>query len=239
MNRTLSTGTAIGVLAVLALAVLACTAPNAANVEATANAAQATVIAAATIGYGQITPQDFQASEVAGTVMAINVQQTLAAQGKGGQPSQPTALPPTITAAPGGLPTLAINTPVPTSPPAGDQATITGKVCYPAGGIPPLNIYAQVVSNGQVFSIQNPENTGTYSINVPGGNYFVFAYPTTPLSPDDSLAGAYSAFVTCGLTASCTDHSLIGVLLQPGQTVTGVDICDWYAPPGTFPTRPR
>jgi len=213
------------IIAVLLLAGLACTAPNAASVEQTANAAQQTVVAAATIGYGQITPQDYQASEVAGTVMAIYVQQTLAAQA-------PAA---TITAQPVAI----TDTPLPPTETPASVGTITGKVCYPAGGIPPLTIYITALAGGGVFSFPNPPDVSTYSASVPAGNYTAFAYPTIPFDPADSLVGGYTQFVPCGLDAStCSDHTLIEVVVYANQTTSGVDICDWQSDPGVLPPRP-
>jgi hypothetical protein len=49
---------------------------------------------------------------------------------------------------------------------------------------------------------------------------------------------AGTAAVSCGLRASCTDHSLVRVTMRGGETTSGVDVSDWYAPPGTFPARP-
>jgi len=54
----------------------------------------------------------------------------------------------------------------------------------------------------------------------------------------DGLAGAYTPAVACGLRAECTDHSVIRVAVTGGQTASGVDILDWYAPAGAFPKRP-
>ena len=66
------------------------------------------------------------------------------------------------------------------------------------------------------------------------GAYVVIAYVDRP----DSSSGGFTAAVACGMTSNCTDHSLRRVTVAPGQTVTGVDLIDWYASPGTFPVRP-
>lgn len=53
-----------------------------------------------------------------------------------------------------------------------------------------------------------------------------------------SLGGMYSEAVTCGLTAECTEHSLLVFTVKPGETIANIDICDWHAqdqlppPPG-------
>jgi hypothetical protein len=53
-----------------------------------------------------------------------------------------------------------------------------------------------------------------------------------------ALAGAYTAAAACGLGPSCTDHSAVRVTVRAGETVTGVDVTDWYTGVGAFPSRP-
>ena len=47
----------------------------------------------------------------------------------------------------------------------------------------------------------------------------------------------YSQAVACGLGSECTDHSPVVVQVAPGAEISGVDICDWYAP-GDVPSNP-
>jgi hypothetical protein len=58
---------------------------------------------------------------------------------------------------------------------------------------------------------------------VPPGEYVAYAW-----LPDFSGGGSYSQSVPCGLTVSCTDHSLIQFVVAPGATVTDIEVCDWY-----------
>jgi len=222
------------VTAAALIATLACTAPNQTSVEQTASAGQATLAAQVTVSYGQLTPRDIEVTDVASTVMAVYVQQTLAAQA-----TQVAIQPfgPTITAAPG-QPTAITPTATDALSPTPSTGTITGKVCYPAGGIPPLTIYAMPLPGGGVVGLDNPANVDRYSISVPVGNYTVFAYPTIPFDPSDSLVGGYTQAVPCGLDVSCTDHTLIEVAVHGGETTSGVDVCDWYNTYGVLPARP-
>lgn len=234
MNITHRSSKGMMVAAALIIAVLACSAPGQTSIEQTASAGQATLAAQVTISYGQITPQDIEVTNVASTVMAVYVQQTLAAQA--GQAVTPTRVA-TITAAP--AQPSATSVPASATPaPTASAGTVSGKVCYPAGGIPPLTIYVAALLGGGIFSLDNPANTSSYAINVPGGNYVVFAYPTVPFDPSDSLVGGYTQAVPCGLSASCTDHTLIEVAVHGGETTSGADVCDWYNTAGILPPRP-
>ncbi|MGQ9553761.1 MAG: hypothetical protein ACUVWR_06595 [Anaerolineae bacterium] len=40
------------------------------------------------------------------------------------------------------------------------------------------------------------------------------------------------------MSVDCADHSLIGVEVRAGETTTGIDPGDWYAPEGAFPPDP-
>jgi hypothetical protein len=55
---------------------------------------------------------------------------------------------------------------------------------------------------------------------------------------DGRLAGGYTIAVLCGLTADCSDHSLVPIPVAGGLEVSDIDPADWYAPEGTFPPAP-
>lgn len=113
---------------------------------------------------------------------------------------------------------------------------ITGTTGYPSEGIPPLDIYAFKTSDTSVyFKTTTQTNQQSFTIDaVTPGSYFLVAYPTDT----DALAGGYTKAVPCGLSVECTDHSLIEVVVTAGQTKAGVEIKDWYAPVGQFPSKP-
>jgi len=123
---------------------------------------------------------------------------------------------------------------VPT-PPAGAPGAITGRIGFPSEAVPALQVYAIEAAGPRVYSVRTNFNQQTFTIEgVAAGTYYVVAYADSA----PTMAGGYSQYVLCGLTANCTDHSLVPVVVAPGQTAQGVRVEDWYARPGTFPARP-
>jgi len=118
---------------------------------------------------------------------------------------------------------------------------ISGKFGYPSEGSPPLALIAVRAEDPRVFRmLHTPRLPGgaliPYAIGaIEPGTYVVLAYVE---GSGDGLAGAYTPAVACGLRADCQDHSLIRVTVTGGQTTSGIDILDWYAPAGIFPKRP-
>ncbi len=112
--------------------------------------------------------------------------------------------------------------------------TINGRVCYPSESIPELTIFFQEVSTGQFTELPIPENQASYSIELDPGRYVAFAY----LNSGAALGGSYSNAVVCGLTAECSDHFLVEFEVSSGETLSSIDICDWYAPE-MVPPDPR
>jgi hypothetical protein len=113
--------------------------------------------------------------------------------------------------------------------PAGVSAPTTGRIegtlSYPSEGIPPLVVYARNVATGETLVVATEENQQSYVIeDVPAGSYHVFAW----VSDGNSLGGAYTQAVLCGLTVECTDHTLIEVPVQAGALTAGIHIADWY-----------
>ena len=132
------------------------------------------------------------------------------------------------------------------SPATGDgSATIEGRVSYPAGFRPQLDVYAIDVDDSTAWYTVTVAGTeeaghdprGAYSLDVAPGTYYVLAYTAEGA---DSWAGLYSVMVQCGLTATCTDHTLLPVTVMPGETATGIDPGDWYYPQDhDYPDRPE
>lgn len=113
---------------------------------------------------------------------------------------------------------------------------VSGSVCYPSEGIPPMTVYLQESGSQTYTAVPIAQNQGSFNAEVPVGSYTAYAW-----LPDFSIGGSYSQAVPCGLLASCTDHSLITFEVSGGLTTEGVDVCDWYAqdqvpyPPGIQP----
>ncbi len=144
--------------------------------------------------------------------IATSVAATLAAQPSAAPPTEPPAAPAT-TAAP-------------------TTGTVSGLVCYPSEPpLPPMTLYFEEVYSSDLITVEHTDGTGTYSIELPAGTYVAYAW-----REGFELGGSYSEAVPCGLSVSCTDHSLIQFQVNAGSSVTGIDICDWYGQPGDIPT---
>lgn len=122
----------------------------------------------------------------------------------------------------------------------GEPGTVTGAVCYPSEMIPPMIIYARNIASGQLFELPHQTATQYTFSGLPAGDYHFFAY-TDFGDPASELPGGYTEFLFCSSDPKDCPHTLIPVHVEPGQTVTGIDICDWYAPPGdtSFPPNPK
>lgn len=124
---------------------------------------------------------------------------------------------------------------LPTPTLADVRGKITGNLGFPSEGIPELTVYAfDTLNQKKYFTVETQVNQGTFTIiNVDPGSYYIVAYPK-----NNDFAGSYTKAVPCGLSVECTDHSMIDVIVNPGETVSGVEVRDWYAPLGTFPKKP-
>lgn len=119
----------------------------------------------------------------------------------------------------------------------GSAGSISGELGYPSEGIPPLIVYAIRVDRDEfTYGIVRTEvNQQTFAIEgLAPGVYVVVAY----LAGGGSFAGGYTEAVACGLVVGCDDHTLIPVTVRSGEITGGVQVRDWYAPPGTFPAPP-
>jgi hypothetical protein len=144
-------------------------------------------------------------------------------------------------------PAPSASVPAPTGPGAACPAirqislgAMSGKFGYPSESTPPLVLIAMRPEDPTVFrSLHTPQLRGgfiPYTIAaLEPGPYVVLAYLE---GSGNDLVGAFTPAVACGLRAECADHSLTRVTVIGGQTVSGIDILDWYAPPRTFPTQP-
>jgi hypothetical protein len=122
----------------------------------------------------------------------------------------------------------------------GIPGAITGKLGYPSDFIPALRIYAiDPTAPGRYRVVHTAQNQQTYLIaGVAPGTYFVYASAYSLAGPPELLGGAYTKAVACGLSSGCTDHTPVAVQVRPGAVADGVDVRDWYAPPGAYPSPP-
>lgn len=117
----------------------------------------------------------------------------------------------------------------PEDPLNNDNGTISGSLGYPSEAIPPLRVVAFDIFSDNFFYLDTAPNQGEYQLTgIPAGTYNVVSYL---LNEEPHMSGGYSNFVTCGLSAECTDHELIDVLVYPGTDTTNINPVDWYALP--------
>jgi Tol biopolymer transport system component len=102
---------------------------------------------------------------------------------------------------------------------------VRGKVCLPAKDSPPLVVYFENVETLKLNVLEMVKDQTTYNLGLDPGQYIAYAY----LNHSNTPGGLYSQAVACGLTKDCTDHSPLVFEVKPGQTLSGIDICDWDA----------
>jgi hypothetical protein len=139
-----------------------------------------------------------------------------------------------VATAPAILPSPTVS--IVTATPAPGRTAIAGTLSYPSEFIPELRVVAFDIATGKTYFIDTVQNQSSYRIqDLPAGVYHVVAYL---LDPASTLAAGYTRAVPCGLLASCSDHTLIDVVVKAGLLVENIDPGDWYAPVGSFPVRP-
>jgi hypothetical protein len=170
------------------------------------------------------------------TFVALTVQAAVATTPA---PAAATPLPPTptLSAPEAAAPTPTLDGPKPLKPEGG----ITGHLSYPAEGRPDIMIVAfstQYYPNGNYYYTFTTPSQNTYELVLPQGEYYIVAYALDPFGNPMGVVGGYTQAVPCGLSASCTDHSLIPVPVAAGGALSDIDPADWYAPEGSFPPYP-
>jgi len=113
---------------------------------------------------------------------------------------------------------------------------IEGTIGYPSEELPAMRVYAVPLEVGPARWVETGPGATRFAIPdlVPGG-YHVVAFPVD--EGDAGMAGGWTNFVTCGMTAQCLQHDLLPVSVTAGKTTTGIRIEDWYASPGSFPAE--
>ena len=89
-----------------------------------------------------------------------------------------------------------------------------------------MTIYFENEETFALGVLQLARDQFRYRIELDPSQYIAYAYPNQP----EASGGLYSEAVPCGLTAGCTDHSPLVFQVEAGQTVAGIDICDWSSP---------
>jgi hypothetical protein len=111
---------------------------------------------------------------------------------------------------------------------------VTGSVCYPSEGIPPMVLHFFEIDSQQTIDQSHAQSDADYNQALPPGTYYAYAN----VDLDDFVGddgGGYTEWVACGQDVSCTDHSLRAFDIETGQTTSGIDICDWFLPAEDLP----
>ena len=117
----------------------------------------------------------------------------------------------------------------PKDPLNNEAGSISGTLGYPSEYIPAMRVVAFDIYTDTYYFVDTVVNQTEFQItDVPTGTYNVVAYLR---EQDPPMGGGYTEFVTCGLSAECTDHGLIDVLVYPGMETFNINPLDFYALP--------
>jgi len=92
------------------------------------------------------------------------------------------------------------------------HGTVTGEICYPSEFNPAMTLYFEQVGTNQITQFSIPENHMTFSVLLPNGTYYAYAW-----APGYNLEGAYVN----------GDGTLKAFVVEGGRTTSGIRICDW------------
>ncbi|MBI5951392.1 MAG: hypothetical protein HY865_07025 [Chloroflexi bacterium] len=96
------------------------------------------------------------------------------------------------------------------------HGTVGGNLCYPSEFNPPLTLYFENAHTGEKIQFAIPENENVYSVLLPAGRYYVYAW-----APNYNLEGAYTD--SNGLMKT--------FLVEGGLTTPFINLCDWSPNP--------
>jgi hypothetical protein len=92
------------------------------------------------------------------------------------------------------------------------HGTVTGNFYYPSEFNPPVTLYFENAVTGETIQFSIPENNPTYSVLLPNGSYYAYAW-----APNYNLQGAY---VNENLTMK-------PFVVRSGQTTYSINLTDW------------
>lgn len=116
------------------------------------------------------------------------------------------------------------------------KGTVMGKICFPSSFVPEGYILAKNVNTNVIEKIYFegvPPLTQEYSLSLNEGKY-VFAYA----QKEGEAEGFYSS---CALITNASDcgtpksHELIEIDIRANDTVSNIDLCDYYYSPEEKP----
>jgi hypothetical protein len=92
-----------------------------------------------------------------------------------------------------------------------------------------MTLYLQNVATEVLTEVDIALGQSRFSVDLPPGDYTAYAQTV-----GTELAGAYSQAAVCR-GPGCTDHSLLPFQIEAGEITEGIELCDWYTPPGITP----
>lgn len=144
-----------------------------------------------------------------------------------------------MTAQPGSQPSQTPTPEISAATSAVTAGSLAGTLNYPAEALPAMNVVAYEAGTTNYQFITTQAGQASYQIDdLPTGVYHIIAYTAGGGGFPVGTAGGFTQAVPCGLNADCNDHSLIDVQVKAGETTSGINPNDWYAPEGTFPPFP-
>jgi len=106
---------------------------------------------------------------------------------------------------------------------------VSGKLCYPAEGIPPGNIIAKNIQTDKLFTQKYPGTAAgggsTYTFSLPVGIYHI------KFQQFQSSSGYYTECAKNPENAVCSqdiNHKNIDITVTSNQTTPNIDLCDFY-----------
>ena len=96
------------------------------------------------------------------------------------------------------------------------HGTVSGNLCYPSEFNPSMTLYFENASTGEKILFAVPENENIYSVLLPTGKYYAYAW-----APNYNLEGAYTD--SNGLMKT--------FLVEGGLTTPFINLCDWSPNP--------
>jgi hypothetical protein len=124
-------------------------------------------------------------------------------------------------------------TETPIASPTALENNVFGKICFPGESIPEMNAFFEETNTGNLVELPIQPGQTDYKVKLEPGTYIAYAW-----LPDFSRGGLYSRAVPCGMGDTCDDHSLLPFMVNLGESLTGIDLCDWYAGPFNVPYPP-
>lgn len=135
-------------------------------------------------------------------------------------------------------------------------ATLGGRLAYPSEELPAMRVVAREAA-GATFTVLTQPRQQRYRLEVPAGNYVVFAIPLgmDPTPGQPPLRGAHTAYSVCGRDKGkmeaglCRTGPLVEVRVAHEDARADIDVDDWYlthalaatlelAPFGLYPADP-